>query len=142
RGAAVGGLPVHRPPGARLFSPSFQASPAELAGLREGLRTWLQEHAVDEEVVRSSVLAASEAASNAIEHGYGCDGKGVVTVMALLEDDGRLEMTVRDEGTWRDANGDDNRGRGLPIVDALAIERDDGATVLRMSRSPEQKASA
>jgi serine/threonine-protein kinase RsbW len=139
-------LTVHRPPAGRLFSHSFHASPAELAGLRDGFRAWLQEHAVDEEVVRSSVLAASEAASNAIEHGYGCDGKGVVTVMAQLEDDGRLEMTVRDEGKWRDGNGDDDRGRGLlimqAIVDALAIERDDEATVLRMSRSPKQKASA
>jgi serine/threonine-protein kinase RsbW len=139
-------LTVHRQPAGSVFSRSFQASPAELAGLRESLRAWLQKHGAEEETVRSSVLAASEAASNAIEHAYGSDGRGVVTVMARLEDDGRLEMTVRDEGTWRDGNGDDDRGRGLlimrAILDSVAIERDDEATVLRLTRSPRPKASA
>jgi serine/threonine-protein kinase RsbW len=92
------------------------------------------------------VLAASEAAANSIEHAYGSDGRGVVTVMAQLGGGGRLEMTVRDEGTWREGNGDNDRGRGLmimrAILDTVAIERDEGATVLRMSRAPREPTSA
>ena len=81
------------------------------------------------------MLAISEAAANSIEHAYGCDGEGVVTVMASL-DDGRLEVEVRDEGSWREAPGDGDRGRGLAIMgsimETLSVERDNGATVIRM----------
>jgi serine/threonine-protein kinase RsbW len=139
-------LTVHRPSAEPLFSHSFAASPSELGGMRERLRTWLREQGVEEDAVRGSVLAASEAAANSIEHAYGSDGRGVVTVMAQLGGDGRLEMTVRDEGTWREGNGDNDRGRGLmimrAIVDTVAIERDEAATVLRMSRAPREPTSA
>ena len=133
-------LTVHRVPAARLLSHSFTASPPELASLRDRLRTWLDEAGVDPEVVRSTVLAVSEAAANAMEHGYDCDPSGVITVMARLEDDGSLEISVRDEGGWRDHERVDERGRGLPIiesiVDDLAVEREDGATTVRMTRLP------
>jgi serine/threonine-protein kinase RsbW len=138
-------LTIHRIPTVSMFSHSFPAAPRELAELRERLRSWLDEHGVGEEVERGVVLAASEAAANAVEHGYGCDGVGIVTVMARF-DDGRLELSVRDEGSWRDARSDTDRGRGLSImqavVDELSIEREDGATVLRMSQSARQPTSA
>lgn len=138
-------LTIHRIPTVSMFSHSFPAAPRELAELRERLRSWLDENGVGEEVERGVVLAASEAAANAVEHGYGCDGVGIVTVMARL-DDGRLELTVRDEGIWREARSDSDRGRGLSImqaiVDELSIEREDGATVLRMSQSAREPTSA
>jgi serine/threonine-protein kinase RsbW len=139
-------LSIHRIPTVRMFSHSFLAAPSELAELRERLRSWLAEHGVEEDVERGVVLAASEAASNAVEHGYGCDGAGIVTVLAQLHDDGRLELSVRDEGTWREAPSDTDRGRGLSIMQAiveeLSIEREDGATVLRMSQSAREPTSA
>ena len=40
----------------------------------------------------------SEAVTNAIIHGYECDGKSLVTVHAVIEGN-KIVMTVRDEGT-------------------------------------------
>ena len=39
----------------------------------------------------------SEAVTNAIIHGYDCDGKSLITIHATLEDE-LVTMTVRDEG--------------------------------------------
>ena len=87
----------------------------------------------------------SEAAANAIEHGYGCDGEGVVTVLVSVED-GWVDVEVRDEGTWREGSGDGDRGRGLAIMrsimDRISVEREDGATVVRMGQPVERRASA
>jgi serine/threonine-protein kinase RsbW len=138
-------LTVRRIPLGMMFSHSLPADPAELAGLRERLRAWLVEHELGEEAERSTVLAVSEAAANAIEHGYGCDGVGVVTVMVVLDGD-RMQVAVRDEGTWRDGASDDDRGRGLAIMrsimEQLSVERQDGATVVRMEQKLREKASA
>ena len=66
-----------------------------------------------------------------MEHGYGCDGSGIVTVMARF-DAGRLELTVRDEGIWRDARSDTDRGRGLSIMQAIVDDfSSSGRTGLR-----------
>ena len=138
-------LTVHRIPVASMFSHTFAAVPAELADLRERLRTWLEESGVETEVERGVVLAVSEAAANAIEHGYGCDGTGLVTVSARF-DGARLDVTVRDEGTWRETRSDTDRGRGLSImraiVDDFSIERENGATVLHMSCEARETTSA
>lgn len=40
----------------------------------------------------------SEAVTNAIIHGYDCDGKSLVTLHARLDDE-KVTMTIRDEGT-------------------------------------------
>jgi serine/threonine-protein kinase RsbW len=128
-----------------LFSHSLRAAPAELAPLRDGLRSWLVDHGAGEDTERGTVLAVSEAAANSVEHGYGCDGEGVVTVMASLRDS-RLEVEVRDEGRWQDGPGDGDRGRGLAIMgsimDRVSVERDDGATVVRMGQPLDERASA
>jgi serine/threonine-protein kinase RsbW len=128
-------LTMRRVPTSPLFTYSLRAAPAELAPLRDDLRAWLVDHGLGEDTERSTVLAVSEAAANAVEHGYGCDGAGVVTVKVSLQGD-RLDVMVRDEGGWRDGPGDGDRGRGLAIMgsimDRLSVERDDGATVVRM----------
>ncbi len=127
------------------FNHSLRAAPAELAALRDGLRTWLVDQDLDEEIERSTVLAVSEAAANAIEHGYDCDGEGVVTVLVSVED-GWVDVEVRDEGTWREGSGDGDRGRGLAIMRSImhriSVEREDGATVVRMGQPVERQASA
>jgi serine/threonine-protein kinase RsbW len=133
-------LTIHRVPvAARTFSHSFPASPSELAILRERLRSWLEQHEVDADAARSTVLAVSEAAANAVEHGYRSDGVGIVRVDARLGGDDALEISVRDHGTWRDKSDGGDRGRGLPIiaaiVDEMSVERENGTTVVRMRRS-------
>jgi len=134
-------LTVHRTPTAGMFSYSFTASPSELARLRG----WLDVNEVDDEVERGVVLAVSEAAANAVEHAYGCDGAGIVTVMARIDGE-RLDIAVRDEGTWSDDHGQADRGRGLSImraiVDELTVGRENGATVLRMSRAVREGAGS
>ncbi len=138
-------LTVHRIPTAAMFSRSFPAAPSELADLREQLRGWLAEHGVAEDVERGVVLAVSEAAANAVEHGYGSDGAGIVTVMARLADD-RLEITVRDTGAWRQPRRDTDRGRGLEIIraimDEVSIAHEGAATVVRMAQPAREAASA
>jgi serine/threonine-protein kinase RsbW len=118
-----------------LFNRSLRAAPAELAVLRDGLRAWLVDNDLPEATERGIVLAVSEAAANAIEHGYGCDGEGIVTVTASLEE-GWVDVEVRDAGMWREGRGDGDRGRGLAIMrsimEGLSVERDNGGTVVRM----------
>ena len=139
-------LTLYRLPVSRLFSHSFVASPSELAGLRERLRSWLEAVDVDPETMRSTVLAVSEAAANAVEHGYGCDGRGIVGVSARRTVGDEIEVTVRDEGTWRASSDRPDRGRGLPIIEAIvdevSIDRENGATVVRMRRTPRHQISA
>jgi serine/threonine-protein kinase RsbW len=129
-------LTLHRRSTAPLFSRSFVASPAQLAPLRRSLRAWLARAGLDAESADGVILAVSEAAANAVEHGYGSDGVGIVTVMARL-DDGVVRLSVRDEGSWREHRARDGRGRGLRIiekvVDDVSIDRSDGGTVIRMS---------
>jgi len=137
-------LTTLRLPTRPLFNHSLRAAPAELAALRDNLRAWLVDQNLHEDTERSTVLAVSEAAANAIEHGYDCDGEGVVTVTVALED-GWVDAEVRDQGTWRDGPGEGDRGRGLAIMrsimDRLSVERDDGATVVRMGQPVERQAS-
>jgi serine/threonine-protein kinase RsbW len=129
-------LTLHRVSGAPLFSRSFLASPAELAPLRRSLRAWLGRIRLGAEATHGAILAVSEAAANAVEHGYESDGIGIVTVMARL-DDGLLRVSIRDEGRWRERRARDGRGRGLRIIEAIVddvtIDRSNGATVVRMS---------
>ena len=138
-------LTLCRMPSVPMFSHAFPASPTELAGLREQLRGWLEDNDVSEDVERGVVLAVSEAAANAVEHGYGCDGTGLVTVVAHRLD-GHLEISVRDEGVWQEASSDTDRGRGLDIIRAivqeLSIRHEEGATVLRMRTAANGSAPA
>ncbi len=131
-------MTIYRTPTVSMFSHTLTAAPSELAGLRQHLREWLDANGVADDVERGIVLAASEAAANAVEHAYGCNGVGIVTVMARFDEE-RVALTVRDEGTWRTSRPNTDRGRGLAIMQALAddfsIEQENGATVLRMSHS-------
>lgn len=124
--------------GARSFCRTFAADSRELRPLRLELGTWLEEHGVEREVAWGTVLAASEAAANAIEHGYAWDGAGTVVVGARL-DEGRVRLTVRDEGEWRSPPAQGDRGRGFRLIEAVmgevSIDRSDGATVVTMTRS-------
>lgn len=133
-------LTLCRIPSETMFSHAFPASPAELLGLREHLRGWLEDNGVPEDVERGVVLAVSEAAANAVEHGYRCDGAGLVTVVAHRLD-GHLDISVRDEGAWQAASSETDRGRGLDIIRAiveeLSIRHEEGATVLHMRAATE-----
>ena len=132
-------LAARRAPVEARFVHTFPASPAELAPLRARLRAWLDDAGLEREVVDGVLLGVSEAAANSIEHGLGFDESGRVTVEAHVDGDGRLELTVRDDGRWRAARSDPDRGHGLHIIetlmDGMSVDRLSSGTVVRMARS-------
>ncbi len=105
--------------------------PAELAELRRSIRGFMELHDVDHADMQDVVLAVSEAAANAIEHGH--DGQAAPVEVTLAIMDGHLTGSVRDGGTWKAPHGDPSRGRGLAIMRALAgdvsVTHGDGTTV-------------
>ena len=115
------------------------AEPARLATLRRELRTWLSGRGVDGAVIADVLVAATEAASNAMEHAYGNDDSRTVVVEGLVGAD--LVLTVRDRGRWTGQVRRHERGRGLPLMrslmDRVEIEPSDQGTIVRMRRSLE-----
>jgi serine/threonine-protein kinase RsbW len=104
------------------FRYELMASPSELATLRNALRSWLAAHDVDDSDVQQVLLAAGEATANAIEHGFGSDGRGTVRVEGTIDTEGRLTITVQDQGGWLDRPSDPDRGRGAHIMRAMMDE--------------------
>ena len=105
--------------------------------MRRVLRRWLQENGASDEEAFDLLLATSEAQTNAVKHAYR-QPEGVVEVEAFIAD-GVVTVTVRDQGTWREAfaESDDGGGRGIPLIKQLtefdsASDRD--GTVVRMRR--------
>ena len=80
------------------------------------------------------MLAAHEAAANAIEHSQQPYGPGQVNAWLI---DGVLTVEVRDSGNWKaDRPAPDDRGRGLTLVenlvDEVRIKKNPRGTTLRL----------
>ena len=133
-------LVLGRSPPLPGFRHAFPATPSELAPLRARLREWLQRAGVDSEQVDATILSVSEAAANAIEHGLRFDLSGIVTVVASVGEDGTVDVSVADHGSWREPHVHDDRGRGLRIIEAVmddvSVERLSAGTVVRMGLRP------
>ena len=113
------------------------AEPDVLATVRSALRRWLRSQGVGAEAMEALVLAAGEAAANAVEHAYGLRAE-VFDVTARREDD-EIVIGVRDRGRWREPR-ERGRGRGLAImestVDAVEHRRtEDGTEVVLRRRT-------
>jgi anti-sigma regulatory factor (Ser/Thr protein kinase) len=97
------------------------------------LRAFLEGSSVRHDRIDDVVLAAGEAAGNAIEHAYRGQA-GIFRLRASLRND-RLVVEIWDMGRWR-LDGDPERGRGLGImralVDDVAIESTRGGTNVRL----------
>jgi serine phosphatase RsbU (regulator of sigma subunit)/anti-sigma regulatory factor (Ser/Thr protein kinase) len=125
------------PPPLHLEIPS---DPTELGQMRRDLGSWLRDAGAPAEVVEVIQMACHEACSNSIEHGYSF-GDGTLSVDAEL-DEGRVVLTVRDQGHWveRPNGPPPYRGNGFPLMHALmdsvelTHENGDG-TAVRMARS-------
>lgn len=92
-----------------------------LRALRADLRAWLEGHDFDLNAVGRLVLAASEAAVNAIEHGCGCEPAMTVGVDAWLEAS-HVVVEISDAGAWRPPDVAGDRGRGLALMRQLVDE--------------------
>lgn len=109
--------------------------PAEaesLAIVRAGLREWLAGHHVAEADVDAMLVASNEALANSIEHA-GLDEVQQIAVRARIAA-GRLHVTLRDGGRWREAGEPGMRGHGLALMRALTDgvvvdQREDGTRV-------------
>ncbi|BBX72673.1 SpoIIE family protein phosphatase [Mycobacterium shinjukuense] len=91
--------------------------------VRARLRDWLSEIGADSTDVSDVVHAMSEFVENAVEHGYTTEVSDGIVVEAELGGDGNLRASVVDRGTWKDyREGDQGRGRGLAMAEALVSE--------------------
>ena len=118
------------------FRYTFAATPSALAPLRARLREWLCDLPLSTDAMQAAVLGVSEAAANSIEHGLRFDVRGIVTVVGIASEDGVVELTVGDDGSWREPRQVDDRGYGLRIIhavmDDVGIETRPNGTVVRM----------
>jgi len=96
--------------------------PRRLGRMRRAVGAWLENAGVGEDDAMALVHAVGEAVTNAIEHAYPeppADGVGA-RVRAVLDDEGRMHVTVADTGRWLGAPDDaGGRGRGLMMMRGL-----------------------
>ena len=105
------------------FAGAAPAALDNLGQLRNNLRSWLANLAVDPGREQDILLATGEAVTNAIEHASDCDPHRTVAVEAFVCGD-TISVTVSDSGRW---SGDSSasarsyrRGRGLTLINGLA----------------------
>jgi anti-anti-sigma factor len=121
------------------------AVPAALPTVRRHLGAWLTGLGMGEQDRVGVMVAVGEAAANAAEHAYRGAEPGRMQVTAVVDVDGQLTVTVRDQGRWHPPDRDPgDRGRGLLImrqlVDGVVLQGEQGTTVtlsMRLRRSPE-----
>ena len=112
---------------------AFPARPENSQNFRRALRAFLEALPLGNDRVDDVILAAGEAAGNAIEHAY-ADGEGSVRLRAQVVAR-KLIVEIDDNGRWR-LDGDPERGRGLAImralVDRVSIESSRAGTNVRL----------
>jgi len=123
------------------------AVPSALPGVRRRLGSWLADLGMGEQDRVGVMVAAGEACANAAEHAYRGAEPGPMSVIASVDVDGVLTVTVSDQGTWRSpARDPGDRGRGLLImrqlVDSVVLDETTGTTITlsqRLRRGPESE---
>ncbi|WP_448615204.1 ATP-binding protein [Modestobacter sp. URMC 112] len=96
----------------------FASTPHSIPALRRALRRLLDAAGLDEDQAYDLVLAACEAATNAIEHAQ--DPTEPFFDVAAETADGSVTITVRDYGQWRERVPSMDRGRGSTLMSAFA----------------------
>jgi serine/threonine-protein kinase RsbW/stage II sporulation protein AB (anti-sigma F factor) len=101
------------------FAGRFPAIPLGIAAIRGEMAAVARECGFDERKVQDVRLAVSEAATNAVVHGYR-DATGTIHVSASTTD-AELTIVVSDEGPGLMPRTDSpGGGLGLPIIASLA----------------------
>jgi GAF domain-containing protein/anti-sigma regulatory factor (Ser/Thr protein kinase) len=112
------------------------ADPTVLVTMRQALRQWLTDAGASEDDAYDVLVAATEAAANAVEHAYG-PGDASFRVEARDAGNGQVVLTVRDSGAWRPPRGQ-NRGRGTllmqELMDEFEVTTGESGTEVRMSK--------
>jgi anti-sigma regulatory factor (Ser/Thr protein kinase) len=118
------------------FAASYEATAASVGVVRNEMAALARDCGLDERSVGDVRLAVSEAATNALVHGYRLE-PGTISVHATMSA-GTLLITVRDDGGGMRARTDSpGLGLGLPVIASVAnrveiVEQAPG-TELRMS---------
>jgi GAF domain-containing protein/anti-sigma regulatory factor (Ser/Thr protein kinase) len=124
------------------LSATWPAEKEVLADVRLTMRRWLHAQGADDDEAYDIIVACQEACANAVEHAYG-PGERSFDLQASFAD-GRVRVTVRDHGRWRPPRGA-NRGRGLPLMEALMervdVTHSDDGTVVVLERTLHRKAA-
>jgi anti-sigma regulatory factor (Ser/Thr protein kinase) len=99
---------------------SFPGTPEAVAEIRTAVCQFAQSCGLIEDKIEAIKLAVSEAATNAVLHGYS-DHAGQITVVADFEARGALRVVIADRGRGmlphRDSEG---LGLGVPLMTTLA----------------------
>ena len=119
----------------------FPAQPGQLAVVRARLDAWLAAEGLSEDDRYDLLLAVNEAASNAVEHAYGPEERGVVHIEADARPDGSVRVVVTDHGGWRVPPPTlTARGRGLLLmrenVDEVLVDRTASGTTVTLVLAP------
>ena len=119
-----------------LLRLTFNADPTVLSGMRQSLRDWLGAVGAGDDDIYDVLVAATEAAANAVEHAYG-PVDATFELEARAENGGQVALVVRDTGSWRPPRGH-NRGRGTllmqQLMDEFEVTTGEAGTEVRMSK--------
>lgn len=101
------------------------AEPRRLSSVRTAVLRWLEELGIDHERCQDITLATYEALANSVEHAYCSDATPdgnarTVSLRARVTGGRTVAVDVADHGRWIDHEDDPRRGRGLPLIHALA----------------------
>ncbi|SDC18141.1 Signal transduction histidine kinase [Geodermatophilus telluris] len=122
----------------------FPSTRASIPPLRRRLRALLADAGLDEDRAYDLVLAACEAATNAVEHAQ--DPTEPFVDVRVAVDDDAVEIAVRDHGQWRERTASMDRGRGSmlmsAVADVVATPGPDGTTVVIRSPRPSDGGTA
>ena len=121
----------------------LSAKPHSLAALRARARGFLVHAGVGDDDVQELLVALGEAAANAIQHPIAPTRPFFEVELCASADE--VVAAVRDFGQWNGASEDDNRGRGMPLMEALTdveIGEHSGGTVVTLRRALGDRTSA
>jgi anti-sigma regulatory factor (Ser/Thr protein kinase) len=120
------------------------SEPASIPVLRRRLRSWLHAAGVDPDQAYDLLLAACEAATNAVEHAQD-PTEPFFEVTGSLSSAG-VRIAVRDHGQWRERMPSMDRGRGSTLMSAfaeiVATPSAEGTTVIISSPLAARRSSA
>jgi anti-sigma regulatory factor (Ser/Thr protein kinase) len=109
----------------------FPSTPQAVPALRRALRRLFSTAGLDRDRSYGMLLAACEAATNAVEHAQD-PTEPFIDVTAEVGG-GRVVITVRDYGQWRERVASMDRGRGSTLMSAFAdvtvVPSPEGTTV-------------
>ena len=100
------------------FSGTFSAVPSAVPFIRLALRRYAGGAGIDDDTIFAMQTGIGEAVANAIEHAYG-DRVGLLHIDVTLTEKG-VRATIEDFGCWRPPATTETRGRGFPIMRAVA----------------------